>query len=115
MQKIIKMYRPANRPAVNPEMLLTKEDLKAVGLEKIAGFINKMSNNRFAELEEVKAPKKQLYVMIIGNHSAGKSTFVNWYVGDQIQNTNVAIETVDFSFIMHGAQKQNIAGENLRD
>jgi ribosome biogenesis GTPase A len=32
-------------------------------------------------------------VMIIGNHSAGKSSFINWYIGEGIQKTGVAIET----------------------
>lgn len=30
--------------------------------------------------------------MIVGNHSAGKSSFINWYIGEQIQKTGVAIE-----------------------
>jgi len=25
------------------------------------------------------APRKKINVMLIGNHSAGKSSFVNWY------------------------------------
>ncbi len=33
-------------------------------------------------------------VMIIGNHSAGKSSFVNWYVGEDIQPTGMAVHTL---------------------
>ena len=31
--------------------------------------------------------------MLIGNHSAGKSSFINWYIEEHIQRTGVAIET----------------------
>jgi GTPase SAR1 family protein len=27
--------------------------------------------------------------MIIGNHSAGKSSFINWYIGESVQTTGV--------------------------
>ena len=26
------------------------------------------------------APRKKITIMLIGNHSAGKSSFINWYV-----------------------------------
>ena len=38
------------------------------------------------------APRKKISVMLIGNHSAGKSSFVNWYVEEHVQRTGVAIE-----------------------
>ena len=31
--------------------------------------------------------------MIIGNHSAGKSSFINWYIEEHVQRAGVAIET----------------------
>jgi hypothetical protein len=34
------------------------------------------------ELDLVRAPHKKLMIMIIGNHSAGKSSFINWYCED---------------------------------
>ena len=39
------------------------------------------------------APRKKITVMLIGNHSAGKSSFINWYIEEHIQRTGVAIET----------------------
>ncbi len=35
-----------------------------------------------------------------GNHSAGKSSFINWYVEEHVQRTGVAIETHGFSVII---------------
>lgn len=51
--------------------------------------------------------------MIVGNHSAGKSSFINWYVGEQIQETRVSIETVEVNMIMHGASRQELSGYNV--
>jgi hypothetical protein len=44
-------------------------------------------------------PGKKVSVMIVGNHSAGKSSFINWYTGDSTQKTGVAIETRGFTFV----------------
>ena len=44
-------------------------------------------------------PRKKISVMLIGNHSAGKSSFINWYIEEHVQRTGVAIETQGFSFV----------------
>ena len=62
-----------------------------IGLEKIAKHLSKISNGRLFNPNKIKAPQKKLYVMIMGNHSAGKSSFINWYIGDKLQLTKVAI------------------------
>jgi GTPase SAR1 family protein len=41
-------------------------------------------------------------VLIIGNHSAGKSSFINWYISEDIQKTGVAMETRGFTFVTCG-------------
>lgn len=51
--------------------------------------------------------------MIIGNHSAGKSSFINWYVGERIQRANVSIETIEINMIMHGQKHSELSGYNL--
>lgn len=57
----------------------------SIGLEGIAKHLHKLSNGRQGgELAQIRAPQKKLYVMIIGNHSAGKSSFINWYLGDKV-------------------------------
>lgn len=50
--------------------------------------------------------------MIIGNHSAGKSSFINWYVEEDIQKSKVSIETIEINVIMHGKSKQEFNGFN---
>jgi len=49
--------------------------------------------------------------MIIGNHSAGKSSFLNWYIGETIQHTGVAIETRGFSFLTSGRKRETLKGD----
>ncbi|XP_015783922.1 uncharacterized protein LOC107361601 [Tetranychus urticae] len=57
------------------------------------------------------APRRKIMVMLIGNHSAGKSSFINWYVGDRIQKTGVAIETQGFTFITNGKKRESLTGK----
>ncbi|XP_023813441.1 uncharacterized protein LOC101160240 [Oryzias latipes] len=55
-------------------------------------------------------PRKKITVMLIGNHSAGKSSFINWYVEEHIQRTGVAIETQGFSFVTNGRKRESLTG-----
>ncbi|XP_061568296.1 uncharacterized protein si:ch211-11k18.4 [Cololabis saira] len=55
-------------------------------------------------------PRKKITVMLMGNHSAGKSSFINWYVEEHIQRTGVAIETQGFSFITSGRKRESLMG-----
>uniref|UniRef100_A0A7N8WKX8 Si:ch211-11k18.4 n=1 Tax=Mastacembelus armatus TaxID=205130 RepID=A0A7N8WKX8_9TELE len=65
-----------------------------------------------AESVDVKLlpPRKKITVMLMGNHSAGKSSFINWYVEEHIQRTGVAIETQGFSFITSGRKRESLTG-----
>jgi len=56
------------------------------------------------------APRKKITVMLIGNHSAGKSTFINWYVEDKVQRTGVAIETQGFTIVTSGRKRESLTG-----
>jgi len=56
------------------------------------------------------APRKKITIMLIGNHSAGKSSFINWYVEEHIQRTGVAIETQGFSFVTSGKKRESLTG-----
>ena len=51
--------------------------------------------------------------MIIGNHSAGKSSFINWYIGEKLQQTRVSIETIEINLIMNGAITTELSGHNV--
>ncbi|MFT7814745.1 uncharacterized protein LOC111840496 isoform X3 [Arapaima gigas] len=55
-------------------------------------------------------PRKKVTVMLVGNHSAGKSSFINWYVEEQVQRTGVAIETQGFSFVTSGKKRESLTG-----
>ncbi|XP_076007142.1 uncharacterized protein LOC143001419 [Genypterus blacodes] len=55
-------------------------------------------------------PRKKIIVVIMGNHSAGKSSFINWYVEEHIQKTGVAIETQGFTFITSGRKRESLTG-----
>jgi len=56
------------------------------------------------------APRKKISVLLIGNHSAGKSSFINWYVEEHIQKTGVAIETQGFTFVTSGRKRESLTG-----
>ena len=71
-----------------------------------------LSNGRLS-LGGIRAPQKKLYVMIIGNHSAGKSSFINWYIGEKLQQTRVAIETIEINLVMRGAFETELSGHNV--
>lgn len=112
MSSLIRKYKPTKQLSSFDPANITKDGLREVGLEKIAKDLYQFSNNRITELAQIHAPQKELYVMILGNHSAGKSTFINWYVGEQIQTTRVSIETIEINLIMHGAKHSELSGYN---
>lgn len=55
-------------------------------------------------------PRKKITVLLIGNHSAGKSTFINWYVEEHVQRTGVAIETQGFTIVTSGRKRESLTG-----
>eukprot|EP00455_Lapot_gusevi_P000627 TRINITY_DN10290_c0_g1_i11.p1 TRINITY_DN10290_c0_g1~~TRINITY_DN10290_c0_g1_i11.p1 ORF type:complete len:486 (-),score=142.36 TRINITY_DN10290_c0_g1_i11:101-1486(-) len=59
---------------------------------------------------EVSAPRKKVTVMLIGNHSAGKSSFVNWYIDASIQKESAAMETTGFTWIVSGKKRDTFKG-----
>ncbi|XP_054281457.1 uncharacterized protein LOC128999120 [Macrosteles quadrilineatus] len=59
---------------------------------------------------EILPPKKKVTVLLIGNHSAGKSSFINWYIEDNVQRTGMAIETQSFTLITSGRKRETLMG-----
>mmetsp|Transcript_15700 Transcript_15700/g.42607 ORF Transcript_15700/g.42607 Transcript_15700/m.42607 type:complete len:447 (+) Transcript_15700:79-1419(+) len=59
----------------------------------------------------MRKPRKKVSCMVVGNHSAGKSSFINWYIGEGIQKTGVAIETRGFTFVTSGKKRETLTGE----
>uniref|UniRef100_A0A8C2WXT4 Si:ch211-11k18.4 n=1 Tax=Cyclopterus lumpus TaxID=8103 RepID=A0A8C2WXT4_CYCLU len=51
-------------------------------------------------------PRKKITVMLMGNHSAGKSSFINCITS----RTGVAIETQGFNFITSGRKRESLTG-----
>lgn len=62
-------------------------------------------------LRDVRKPRRKISVMIVGNHSAGKSSFINWYIGERVVKTGVAIETRGFIFCSSGRRRETLGGD----
>lgn len=52
-------------------------------------------------------------VLLLGNHSSGKSSFINHLLGRDIQRTGVAPTDDGFSVLMYGAQARNLDGHAI--
>lgn len=59
---------------------------------------------------ELIAPRKKINILLIGNHSAGKSSFINWYIEETVQRTGVAIETQGFTLVTSGKKRETLLG-----
>ncbi|KAG8235413.1 hypothetical protein J437_LFUL015869 [Ladona fulva] len=55
-------------------------------------------------------PRRKIVVLLIGNHSAGKSSFINWYIEEHVQKTGVAIETKGFTIVTSGKKRDSLLG-----
>lgn len=51
-------------------------------------------------------PRKKATVMIVGNHSAGKSSFINWYCDRHVQSAGVAVESQGFTIVTSGKKDE---------
>lgn len=60
---------------------------------------------------QLMAPRRKIVVMLIGNHSAGKSSFINWYIEHNVQKTGVAIETQGFTLVTSGKKRETLTGK----
>lgn len=49
-------------------------------------------------------------VLFLGNHSSGKSSFINWLVGEELQRTGIAPIDDGFTIITHGAEDAVLDG-----
>eukprot|EP00277_Geminigera_cryophila_P006496 CAMPEP_0179431500 /NCGR_PEP_ID=MMETSP0799-20121207/16381_1 /TAXON_ID=46947 /ORGANISM="Geminigera cryophila, Strain CCMP2564" /LENGTH=488 /DNA_ID=CAMNT_0021208475 /DNA_START=192 /DNA_END=1658 /DNA_ORIENTATION=- len=79
---------------------LSKEDAFTKGLPK----------DLLERAKSMRPPRDRITCLLIGNHSAGKSSFTNWYVGEQIQKESVAIETAGITIIRKGSKKTTWKG-----
>eukprot|EP00056_Hartaetosiga_gracilis_P000269 m.37134 g.37134 ORF g.37134 m.37134 type:complete len:494 (+) comp10136_c0_seq1:98-1579(+) len=56
-------------------------------------------------------PRRKVTVLLVGNHSAGKSSFVNWYIEETLQKTGVAMETNQLTLVTSGKKRERLGGE----
>lgn len=83
------------------------------GSEKESGSVGilEIAADPLLNLTDVHKPRKKVNVMIIGNHSAGKSSFINWYINEDVQTTGVAIETRGFTYVTSGRKRETLKGD----
>jgi GTPase Era involved in 16S rRNA processing len=55
-------------------------------------------------------PSDKIVVLLLGNHSAGKSSFINWYIDEVVQRESKATETSVFTFVTHGKRRHTLEG-----
>lgn len=58
-----------------------------------------------------KTISKKIRVLIIGNCSSGKSTFINWYIQEHVQKTGYEHETNQFTLITSGNYVSEFNGD----
>jgi GTPase Era involved in 16S rRNA processing len=92
-----------------------KRKVKDQGLEEIARselFRKSLSDTLKHTMHSgiVVRPHRKSIVMIIGNHSAGKSSFINWYIQQELQSTGIALETSHFTMITSGENEAAFQG-----
>ena len=59
------------------------------------------------------APAGLPTVLLLGNHSSGKSSFINYVFGRDIQKTGVAPVDDGFTLIMHGDEETDLDGKSV--
>ncbi|XP_046684001.1 sarcalumenin-like isoform X1 [Homalodisca vitripennis] len=59
---------------------------------------------------DILPPKKKVTILLVGNHSAGKSSFINWYIEENVQRTGMAIETQSFTVVASGKKRETLMG-----
>eukprot|EP01139_Manchomonas_bermudensis_P001815 Amastigsp_a2894_11.p1 type:complete len:454 gc:universal Amastigsp_a2894_11:1478-117(-) len=56
-------------------------------------------------------PSRKVTVLLLGNHSSGKSSFINWYIGEKVLKTGAAIETQGIAFVTSGKRHETLKGQ----
>ncbi|KAH0794911.1 EH domain-containing protein 3-like protein [Histomonas meleagridis] len=84
---------------------------RRLGLNDIAK--NKWVNKNMSK--PISEPPQHTFILLIGDHSTGKSSFINWYYQKEIQNVSVSIETSSITFITSGAYDSTLDGQSTVD
>lgn len=83
--------------------IYTQNDVGLIAISKHPS-VSKLLNRKIFQ------PQKKVIVLIVGGHSTGKSSFANWFFGDNIQKVSAAIETSKITFITTGRKRQSFDG-----
>ncbi len=83
------------------------------GIVQISRELKELTGGRYDFVKV--APRNRLTVMIIGNHSSGKSSFINWYTGDALRETGQAILTNTITIVSHGKRRHTLQSEGTID
>eukprot|EP00730_Choanoeca_flexa_P000063 TRINITY_DN10029_c0_g1_i1.p2 TRINITY_DN10029_c0_g1~~TRINITY_DN10029_c0_g1_i1.p2 ORF type:complete len:222 (+),score=37.70 TRINITY_DN10029_c0_g1_i1:3-668(+) len=59
---------------------------------------------------KLQAPRTKITTLLVGNHSAGKSSFINWYLEENVQKTSVAMETNCITLVTSGVKRETLTG-----
>jgi len=95
----------AGTNAINERVLKACHDIytrEEYGLTTLAKNID--------EKIDLLVPRKKISILLMGNHSAGKSSFINWYLDEHVQKTGVAIETQGFTVVTSGKKRETLTG-----
>ncbi len=91
-------------------------------LDRIAGQANRYYTEvidplaqklMFSRAPDPGARKGRPMVLLVGNHSSGKSTLINYLLGEEVQNTGVAPTDDSFTVIAQGATVEEKDGDSL--
>lgn len=88
------------------------KDLKSYAefLSRQDAFYKHIPKDLMERAINLRPPRDRITCLLIGNHSAGKSSFTNWYVGEKIQNESVAIETAGITIVRRGRSRTTWKG-----
>ena len=93
-EKVLREAAHAYDTAGSDGIVRTQPDL--VGHRELlaalhACFASELPADLVDRVCSIRAPNDCISVLLMGNHSAGKSSFINWYVGEPVQTTSVAV------------------------
>lgn len=86
--------------------------------DRVQGFFRKTVDPlrerfRFVPRPSDGAFRAEPMVLFVGNHSSGKSTLINHFLGAPVQETGMAPTHDDFTILRYGAAPREITGESL--
>lgn len=64
-----------------------------------------------AAKEVLLTPRRRVTVMLVGNHSSGKSSFINAYTGTKSLKSSVAVESTGCTLVRTGNKLANFTGD----